>query len=224
MTPIHDAIPGLSDVEGYAFEALVETMARHTVAIGPRGDEWLGSGVCVSYKGQAFLATAAHLVKKRALADIGVMPKAPAPLHVMPRSLLPASIGRTSQGHRCFPQFDRIFVADDDRDIALLSFVDVPTELRDTYFFDLEQNVPSPLEGAVVVLGFPAEIMHTTRGPGMRARHLFTHVDPTRVITQDLDAIGYDQPFLVPLYGRDLKHLLTAASIRGFCTTASASS
>ncbi len=61
MTPIHDAIPGLSDVEGYAFEALVETMARHTVAIVPRGDEWLGSGVCVSYKGQAFLATALTL-------------------------------------------------------------------------------------------------------------------------------------------------------------------
>ncbi len=34
--------------------------------------------------------------------------------------------------------------------------------------------------------------MHTTRGPGTRARRLFTHVEPTRVITQDLDAIGYN--------------------------------
>ena|SRR5207302_1455061 len=94
---------GLSDLEWHAFQALTEAIARHTVAIVPRRGNLLGSGVCVSYRTENFVATAAHVVKGHNLTDLTLLAKAPAPLQIMCMSELTASIGARPQGVRFHP-------------------------------------------------------------------------------------------------------------------------
>ncbi len=135
-----DEHSGLSDLEKNTFQALTEAIARHTVAIVPRRGNLLGSGVCVSYKTEHFVATAAHVTKKRNLTDLTLVAKAPAPLQILRKSELAASIGARPQGVRFCPPFDDTLVSQDDSDVVLLHLKEVPNEMREAYFYDLAKG------------------------------------------------------------------------------------
>jgi len=134
----------------------------------------LGSGVCIEYKDELFILTAAHLIEGCGPADIDLLARPEAPLTRKPDRLVsserfhPAIAGITlSPGAQDGPD-----------DLALLHLSGRPPEMAHVAFYPATVEQPvKPIRKQVGIFGFPFESTRVLRRAPELGRGAFPYWD-----------------------------------------------
>jgi hypothetical protein len=185
-----------TDQDKNARIALEERISRRTVAVVPRVGLEQGSGICVAYKRQHFVVTAAHVVEGLKPQDVYFI--------AMPDGPLATTPARAAFSERFLPPIvDVTLSPNPNDDLALLRLETKPREMSHMDF--LEPQLPEPpslVRKQVMIHGFPSESMRMMKVEDETAGAVFPYFDYpyiAHVTRRTMHALGKAQPPYHPI-------------------------
>jgi len=187
--------PGSNDEWTWERAAIYGAIARHTIAISTHEGAETSSGVCVSYGGEHFVATASHVVEHCAPNDLSFMARS-GPLRLINKNEVDAYLRHAKLSTRFHPPIDRIIRSSPIEDIALLRLSEIPAEMRAVQFHHLEgYRARYKVKDGVFVVGFAKALTRVVQVGSKVGGAVFLHIEPTDVRSIKLTTDDYDSKF-----------------------------